>query len=249
MKLSVLIPFARADESLRRQVAEVEKELQQAAPPCGELVLVADTPRAELPRWLFVPGEETIHRRILRLRRPQGPAGAVAAAILAAGGEHLVLMAPGETYPARLIPEMVGHLVRADLVWGRRRCRGWRRLPRWVAVAPYRVCLGPLVRDPGCLLWAARAEVFQGLEQALPFVPLLPWWVAAQGYRVSQVTVTPQGPQRYRLPGPWPWHLAAAAVVLARAEAVAWEHAPAPSDRSHPEISSFPSRCERNQAA
>ncbi len=249
MKLSVLIPFRRADAALRQQLVRLERELLPQHVPC-ELVLVAEGPGGHLPHWLFAATSEEVgpKRQVVRLRRPQGPAAAVAAAILAARGELLVLVAPGAAYPPSLVEELLNHLVRADLVWARRRRRGWRRLGAALRAAPSRLVLGPLVRDPECLLWAARAEVFQGLEQALAFVPVLPWWVAAQGYRVTQVTISPQGPQRYRVPVPWPWQLLAARTLLRRSEPVQWERVASPAANTqalhHPDPST-----ERNKAA
>ncbi len=248
MKLSVLIPFHAASESLRHQLGRLEHELLHRHAPC-EVVLVADGPRCHLPQWLFaVPSDGAPRRRVVRLRRPQGPTAAVAAAILAARGELLVLTAPGPAYPPALIQELLNHLVRADLVWARRRCRGWQRLRAVLGAAPSRLMLGPLVRDPQCMLWAARAEVFQGLEQSLAFVPVLPWWVAAQGYRVTQVSVSPQGSQHYQVPAPWPWQLLAARGLLARTEPVQWELVAAPAASG--QALHFPDPpAERNQAA
>ncbi len=249
MKLSVLIPFRRADEALRHQLGRLERELLPQHVPC-EVVLVADGPRCHLPRWLFAAAseEDGPERCVMRLRRPQGPAAAVAAAIQAARGELLVLVAPGPAYPPSLIEELLSHLVRADLVWARRRCRGWQRLRGALGAVPCRLVLGPLVRDPQCMLWAARSEVFQGLEQALAFVPVLPWWVAAQGYRVTQVTIASQGPQYYQVPTPWPWQLLAARTLLGRTEPVQWERVVFPTADAQALHFSDPP-VERNQAA
>ena len=88
---------------------------------------------------------------------------------------------------------LLDELVRADLVVGRPVRHGVRktlhrltRIPRWCL-------LGLEVRDPECLVWAARREAISGLQLPRGMYRYLATLVAARGYRVGEVTVPTQG--------------------------------------------------------
>jgi hypothetical protein len=114
---------------------------------------------------------------------------AVIAGLRAARGEAVLIIEPGERYPATQVPALLRALSRADFICGRRRRRGWPKLLERVGRLPRWLFLGLDVRDPDCLLWAARREVFNGLPLAPRFVRYLPSLVARQGYRVDSVYV------------------------------------------------------------
>jgi hypothetical protein len=114
---------------------------------------------------------------------------AVIAGLRAARGEAVLIIEPGERYPAAQLPAVIRGLARADFICGRRRRRGWPKLLERVGRLPRWLFLGLDVRDPDCLLWAARREVFNGLPLAPRFVRYLPSLVARQGFRVDSVYV------------------------------------------------------------
>ncbi|MEX2139759.1 MAG: hypothetical protein WD894_10895 [Pirellulales bacterium] len=114
---------------------------------------------------------------------------AIIAGLRAARGEAVVIIEPGERYPATQLPVFLRGLARADFVCGRRRRRGWPKLVERASRLPRWLFLGLDARDPDCLLWAARREVFNGLPLAPRFVRYLPSLVARQGFRVDSVYV------------------------------------------------------------
>jgi hypothetical protein len=114
---------------------------------------------------------------------------AIIAGLRAARGEAVVIVEPGERYPATQLPALMRALSRADFICGRRRRRGWSKLVERVSRLPRWLFLGLDVRDPDCLFWAARREVFNGLPLAPRFVRYLPSLVARQGFRVDSVYV------------------------------------------------------------
>jgi hypothetical protein len=114
---------------------------------------------------------------------------AIIAGLRAARGETVVIIEPGERYPVTQLPALLRALSRADFVCGRRRRRGWPKLLERASRLPRWLFLGLDVRDPDCLLWTARREVFSGLPLAPRFVRYLPSLVARQGFRVDSVYV------------------------------------------------------------
>lgn len=114
---------------------------------------------------------------------------AIVAGLRAARGEAVLIVEPGERYPATQLPAFLRALSRADFVCGRRRRRGWPKLLERLARLPRWLFLGLDARDPDCLVWAARREVFNGLPLAPRFVRYLPSLVTRQGFRVDSVYV------------------------------------------------------------
>jgi hypothetical protein len=114
---------------------------------------------------------------------------AIVAGLRAARGEAVVVVEPGERYPLSQLPLLLRALSRADFVCGRRRRRGWSKLIERVARVPRWLLLGQHIRDPDCLFWAARREVFNGLQVLPRLVRHLPSLVARQGFRVDNVYV------------------------------------------------------------
>jgi hypothetical protein len=114
---------------------------------------------------------------------------AIVAGLRAARGEAVVVVEPGERYPLSQLPSLLRALSRADFVCGRRRRRGWTKLVERIARLPRWLLLGRGIRDPDCLFWAARREVFNGLQLLPRFVRHLPSLVARQGFRVDNVYV------------------------------------------------------------
>ena len=244
MSLEVLIPFDRADQGLAVQL----RRLARAAawlPGLSRVLLVADAPGVQVPSQVASAAGE-LPCRWLKLSQAQGPAAAVAAGIQSAEGQTLVTMAPGPVFPVEQIPWLVKRLVRADVVWGRRsstRVGKWWH--RWRSL-PLRMVLGPGVRDPGCLFWAARTEVFRQAPLPVCLVPLLPWWATALGFRTTELNVFPRCRQRYRVPLPRWWQLAGFAQMLQNSQVPVVEPLIVPAP---PEWEASPKQAGEPQAA
>ena len=117
---------------------------------------------------------------------------AVVAGLRAARGETVIIIEPGDRYPADQWSLLLRALSRADFVWGRRRRVGWPKLVERLGRLPRWLFLGRETRDSDCLFWAARREVFNGLPMTPRFVRYLPALVAQQGYRVDSAYVEPR---------------------------------------------------------
>jgi hypothetical protein len=119
---------------------------------------------------------------------------AIVAGVRSARGQAVAVVEPGLRYPASQLAGLLRGLSRADFICGRRQRHGWpkfaeriRRVPRWLL-------LGIAARDPGCLFWAARREVFNDLQLLPRFVRHLPALVARQGFRVDSMYVEERVP-------------------------------------------------------
>jgi hypothetical protein len=114
---------------------------------------------------------------------------AIVAGMRAARGEAVVVIEPGDRYSLSQVPAMLRALARADFVCGRRRRRGWSKLWERVTRLPRWLFLGRDIRDPDCLFWAARREVFNGLQLLPRLVRHLPSLAARHGFRVDNMYV------------------------------------------------------------
>lgn len=132
------------------------------------------------------------HELLWRYKGCQTVEECIVAGLRAARGEVVVVIEPGGRYAPSEIPKLVARLARTDFACGRRRrtglARWWARLarlPRWLL-------LGLENRDPTCLFWAARREVFFGVQLVPAMVRYLPSLVARRGFRVDNVYVEEQ---------------------------------------------------------
>jgi hypothetical protein len=114
---------------------------------------------------------------------------AIVAGVRAARGQAVAVIEPGERYPVAQLAGLLRGLSRADFVCGRRRRHGWPKLAERIARLPRWLLLGLDARDPGCLFWAARREVFNDMQLVPRFVRHLPALVARQGFRVDSAYV------------------------------------------------------------
>jgi hypothetical protein len=121
---------------------------------------------------------------------------AIVAGVRAARGQAVAVIEPGERYPAAQLAGLLRGLSRADFICGRRRRHGWPKLAERIARLPRWFLLGLDTRDPGCLFWAARREVFNGMQLVPRFVRHLPALVARQGFRVDSMYVEERLPLR-----------------------------------------------------
>jgi glycosyltransferase involved in cell wall biosynthesis len=184
---SLLLPQRNAAETVRRRLPEWCRVLGRLG-GAYEIICVDDASRPEQVDRLekLLAAEPTL--RVIHLERPSGLSTALTAAIAAACGEVVIAVEASDQYDAEQIPLLVRHLVRADLVFGRR--RGWvASLSRLIALLPRRMLLGLEVHDPDCLFWAARREALQGIELLPGMHRFLEALVAARGFRVDELPV------------------------------------------------------------
>jgi hypothetical protein len=121
---------------------------------------------------------------------------AIVSGVRAARGQAVAVIEPGERYPVAQLAGLLRGLSRADFVCGRRRRQGWPKFGERVARLPRWLLLGLDARDPGCLFWAARREVFNDLQLVPRFVRHLPALAARQGFRVDSMYVDERIPAR-----------------------------------------------------
>jgi hypothetical protein len=147
---------------------------------------------------------------------------AIVAGVRAARGQAVAVIEPGERYPVAQLAGLLRGLSRADFVCGRRRRQGWPKLAERLARLPRWLLLGLDARDPGCLFWAARREVFNDLQLVPRFVRHLPALVARQGFRVDSVYVEERMPARTAGPAAPPSQPAAPHVASANLLSAWW---------------------------
>jgi hypothetical protein len=119
---------------------------------------------------------------------------AIVAGVRSARGQVVAVIEPGLRYPASQLAGLLRGLSRADFICGRRRRHGWQKLAERIGRVPRWLLLGIAARDPGCLIWAARREVFNDLQLLPRFVRHLPALVARQGFRVDSMYVEERMP-------------------------------------------------------
>jgi hypothetical protein len=131
--------------------------------------------------------------RLLRLTPACGLSAALTAGVALATGDCVVTLPAGELCSPGLLASLLDELVRADLVVGRPARQGIAKTLHRLARIPRWLVLGLEVRDPECLVWAARREAIAGLQLPRGMYRYLATLVAARGYRVAEVTVPTPG--------------------------------------------------------
>ncbi|MDZ4817881.1 MAG: hypothetical protein SGJ20_02800 [Planctomycetota bacterium] len=114
---------------------------------------------------------------------------AVLRGIEMAQGDLLILLDPRGLYAPEEALQLIPRLARADVVVGRRRRTGLAKLFERAARIPRWLLLGLDSPDPGCLLWVARREVFEGVSFRPRHVRYLASLVARRGFRVGSAYV------------------------------------------------------------
>lgn len=188
IQFSILLPQRDAVETVAYRMTELSAVLAGLGAPY-ELVCVDDHSSAPQRAWLKRMLAEHPCFRVLELRQTSGLDAALAAGIARSRGAVLVAVEASDRYAFEDIPRLTERLARADLVWGCRRgnrvskwWRGLRRLPRTLLS-------GSLVRDPDCVFWAARREVFANLGFERGWHSWLPELATEQGFRVAELHV------------------------------------------------------------
>ena len=192
---SVIIPQRDRADEVRRQLLTISGLRDQLGVDC-EIVIVDDGSSATALRSLEKLTGDHPFLRILRFNRPVGVSVALSTGIRAARGEMIVVIGPGDTYPARQIPELISFLKRADLVVGRRQRNGFAKLWHRLSRIPRGLLLGLESHDPECLFWAARREALADIALEAGMARYLPAFVARRGFRVCEKYVDDLGPRQ-----------------------------------------------------
>lgn len=191
-RISVLIPQRNAGAAVISQIAMTREALAQIA-GVHELIVLDDASRPELVRQLAETLAGQPHVQLLQLSPACGLSAALSAGLSAATGDVIVALPAGESCGPDLLKTLLEELVRADLVVGRPQRHGIRKVLHRLARIPRWFLLGLEVRDPECLVWAARREAIAHLQLPCGMYRYLATLVAARGFRVSEVTIPTAG--------------------------------------------------------
>jgi len=185
---SLLLPQRNAARIVGRRLPGLCRVLDELG-GAYEVVCVDDASRPEQVELLEKLLSAVPEFRVIQLERRAGLAAALTTAVAAAVGEVVVAVEASDQYDEAQIPRLVGHLARADLVFGRRR-HGWgTSLARLIGLLPRKLLVGLEVHDPDCLFWAARREAVEGIELLPGMHRFLGSLVSARGYRVDEMRV------------------------------------------------------------
>jgi glycosyltransferase involved in cell wall biosynthesis len=187
-RISVLIPQRNAGEVVAAQVAEICAALDDAASDY-ELIVIDDASRPDTLRPLEVSMTGSQPMRLLRL----SPACGLSAGLATASGDVVVALPAGDHGSPSLIRALLDELVRADLVVGRPHIQGFHKALHRIARIPRWLLLGLEVRDPECLVWAARREAIVNVQLPRGMYRYLATLVSARGFRVGEITVPTSG--------------------------------------------------------
>ena len=191
-QVSVLIPQRNAGTVVASQLPDLCAVLEKIAPDY-ELIVIDDASRPStldpLEKSLAAVGRI----RLLKFAPACGLSAALTAGLAAADGEYVVTLPAGDFCSPTLIALLLDELVRADLVVGRPQRHGLAKTLHRIARLPRWLLLGLEVRDPECLVWAARREAIAGLELPRGMYRYLATLVSARGFRVGEITIPTPG--------------------------------------------------------
>ncbi|MHB0956382.1 MAG: glycosyltransferase family 2 protein [Pirellulaceae bacterium] len=191
-RISVLIPHRNAGEMVAAQVTKISAALDSAASDY-ELIVVDDASRPDALRPLEEAMREVQHVRLLRFSPACGLSAALSAGLATARGDVIVALPAGDFCSPTLIRALLDELIRADLVVGRPHRQGLRKALHRIARIPRWLLLGLEVRDPECVVWAARREAIMNLQLPRGMYRYLATLVSARGFRVGEITVPTSG--------------------------------------------------------
>jgi glycosyltransferase involved in cell wall biosynthesis len=162
-----------------------------------------DASRAESRQRLADCARHDRRIRVLNFTPACGLSAALSAGLALASGDIIVTLPAGDGSVGAIIQLLLEELVRVDLVVGRPHRQGVHKLFHRLARIPRWLLLGLEVRDPECLVWAARREAVAGVELPCGMYRYLATLVAARGYRVGEITVPTPG-RSVMLSDGWP---------------------------------------------
>jgi glycosyltransferase involved in cell wall biosynthesis len=193
MQLSVVIPVYNEEENVEPLIQEINAVVE----PLGkqyEIVVVDDGSLDNTFPILAQLHQNEPHLRVVRLKRNFGQTAAMAAGLVHADGEVVVMMdGDGQNDPAD-IPALLAELDRgADLVSGWRHARRdpWltRRLPSQIANLLISWATRVKLHDYGCTLKAMRKDVAKNLKLYGEMHRFIPAIAHERGARVSELKV------------------------------------------------------------
>ncbi|MDZ4783860.1 MAG: glycosyltransferase [Planctomycetia bacterium] len=188
IQYSILLPQRDAVETVACRLTELCAVLAGMGEPF-ELLCIDDHSGPPHRAWLKQLLLDNPCLRVLELREARGLDAALAAGIRHARGAAVVALEASDRYDFRDLPRLAERLARADLVWG---CRRGHRFARWwrtLSHLPRTIFSGSLVRDPECVFWAARRELFTNFAFTTGWHRWLPELASEQGYRVAELHV------------------------------------------------------------
>lgn len=189
IQYSILLPQRNATEALAHRLTDLCTVMAALGEPF-ELLCIDDHSTALERACLRRLHAENPCLRVIELKDSSGLDGALAAGVRQARGAVLIALEASDRYYFEEIPRFAERMHRADLVWGSRSrprlLRWWRNLRN----LPLTIISGSLVRDPDCLFWAARREVFTHLEFDPGWHRSLPEAVSERGFRVAELRVS-----------------------------------------------------------
>ncbi len=127
--------------------------------------------------------------RLVRFAGPWSISGAISAGLSLAAGRFVVAIWPLQHYCPEEIHKLLKGLVRADIVFGRRRRPLFDRLLHQAVLLPRWLLLGNEVHEPDMVFWAARREAVCGIQLVPGLHRFLANFVLSRGYRVGEVYV------------------------------------------------------------
>ena len=191
-QISVLIPQRNAGYAVASQLPELCGTLEQASTDF-EVIVIDDASQDTSPAQLEQLVAKDGRLRLIKLNPACGLSAALTMGLSAATGNIVVTLPAGEEHACGLVGSLLDELVRADLVVGRPVRQGLGKALHRLARIPRWSLLGLEVRDPECLVWAARREAIAGLQLPRGMYRYLATLVAARGFRVGEVTVATRG--------------------------------------------------------
>lgn len=200
--ISVLLPHRNAGALVAAQVPEICAALEPLT-SAFELIIMDDSSRAECRTRLADCVRHDPRIRVLGFTPARGLSAALSAGLAEATGDIIVTLPAGDGAVGAIIQLLLDALVRVDLVVGRPHRQGVRKLFHRLGRIPRWVLLGLEVRDPECLVWAARREAVAGVELPCGMYRYLATLVAARGFRVGEITVPTPG-RSVALSDGWP---------------------------------------------
>lgn len=185
---SILVPQRDRAEEFARQLPALRAAMDRLRLPY-EIICIDDGSAPLARQVLEHLLTEQPAMRLLMMDAPAGASVALSVGMAAAHGEIVIAIEAGQPYAAEQIPHLIARLSRLDLVYARRRLVGWPKFLHRVGRIPRAMLLGLDVRQPECLLWAARREAIAGIHLSPGMRRYLPWMVARRGFRVGDMYV------------------------------------------------------------
>lgn len=200
--ISVLVPQRNAGALVAAQIPAICAALEPVT-STYELIVMDDASQAECRSRLADCARHDPRVRVLSFTPACGLSAALSAGLAEAKGDIIVTLPAGDSAVGALLQLLLDALARVDLVVGRPHRHGVRKLFHRLGRIPRWLLLGLEVRDPECLVWAARREAVAGVELPCGMYRYLATLVAARGFRVGEITVPTPG-RSVTLSDGWP---------------------------------------------